>query len=314
MYSIDVVSNAQAGGGAVTVCPGNPLSAVVGGSRKIAISQDQYQSLLGPTRTWANTQGLLAHEVGHVLGLGHAGVWDSGSHTNWDIPTMATCLSSAGRGFNWDYQSRQNIALDDVAALADVTDKNWWDPSLKNLTANNAFQDWTDFWNVWRKDGGSPTLNMWTRAGGPDGTERMGVLPQGHAMSQYNRVTRTRGNLGFGGTTVSGDDFHARVNVSTGTVTGVLVALRMTYQGIDYPFDIDFGCNFWNVDKNAPTLVGGLQLTSFVYCQPSTTQNSWHWCPTSPIQGSHDGAEVGVQVWNDGVDAQVGRVRVLWDY
>jgi len=238
----------------------------------------------------------VAHELGHSLGLAHAG-----AHDSWDgnTPIMATCRSATG--FSQDDALAAN-------ALGNHTGGYW------NATANSSFENNALFW------GKHSTTTSWY-SGGVDGTARYISMTSSGTSSYIYSTSRLTDN--------NGHDIkwlQARANYrrsypgDSGYVKVVLDVGKYNYpngETCGFP-------DFYGYDGVEANINAGSLSTSWTWWYPKSCYPGvdWGYCTASGLKPS--GADVfdaRVIVYNrmkspNGSYTSVGldRVRVMVDY
>jgi hypothetical protein len=150
------------------------------------------------------------HEMGHLIGAGHAGQYDSMNGDN--PPTMATCLT---------YRHSNFLEQDAQANWA------WLRSSLDNrqLNANVGFEQGTKFWG--RNDTSVEITEFTT--GGNVGPSYVGWHATSNADYLYQTVRILNGTVD--------DEYRARVVArSPGSMYETFVRVRIYRRSLDLPY------------------------------------------------------------------------------
>ncbi len=287
-YSYDWKSNYPFNGAwAVTTCPTEDVNFNLGQLMDIV-------DFFNPS----GFVGFVAHETGHVYGLGHSGREDSYQTITGHWPIMSTCLGS-------DANNRDVVIQDGHAAASYLNSSTDW----KAVTANRSFEDTLNN-NGSNIEWWTPLSAWYPVNSGVHGTPTKARL-SGSTMYNRTRVTDTHGNF-------AGDVYKDDIKAST-WVRDVYssqwgpIEIRTVYRIIEYPDGDDLGCNFvGDLRNNEPVWVSPWVWGPIKTCYLSTT---WSSCSTVVDEfltwppGESDAADVQVQIWNNTYNPSTGARR-----
>lgn len=245
-------------------------------------------------------KGVVAHEIGHVLGSDHVG----GAHETHDgsaLPIM-TCVFNSGN-------APTGMTQDDAVLASTITDRVG---GYRAGTANSSFENYARDWGT-----GNSTLT--TRFGGVDGTRLAGHMTS-KGTSSYIYST---GRLGNPHNAINRMFGRANVREINASDTGY-VRVAMAVQTVNYPHGETCGtpdANGWD-GKNIRLQDSPALSWKWWYASNCTISSSWKMCDTGGVRPSgNDAVDGRIYVYNRAktsagayTSVKVDRVRVLVDY